>query len=75
MLEIKVCDQGEGITADIVNRLTDPFFTTRRSEGGTGLGLAVSSRILQEHGGRLLIDSVPGEGSVFRVLLPCESGA
>lgn len=73
--EIKVRDEGSGIPPDIIDRLTDPFFSTKRAEGGTGLGLSVSSRILQAHHGYLSIESVFGEGSEFSIHLPRDPGA
>jgi two-component system NtrC family sensor kinase len=48
----------------------EPFFTTRRDLGGTGLGLSVSLGIAQGHGGSLVVDSTPGEGAAFRLRLP-----
>ncbi|MBD3166749.1 PAS domain-containing protein [bacterium] len=63
-------DGGRGMGPEVQNRLFDPFFTTRRNDGGTGLGLAVSNSIMQEHGGRLEFDSVVGEGTQMRMLLP-----
>ncbi|WP_417553224.1 transporter substrate-binding domain-containing protein [Marinomonas fungiae] len=56
-------DQGRGIEPAFLERLCDPFFTTRREEGGTGLGLSVSSRIIQEHQGQLTFTSTPGQGT------------
>lgn len=56
---LEVCDQGRGITPEHMARLYDPFFTTRREEGGTGLGLFISSKIVQEHGGSLVYESSP----------------
>jgi CheY-like chemotaxis protein len=50
----------------------DPFFTTKRHMGGTGLGLSVSSKIVQDHGGELTVNSKPGKGATFSVLLPTE---
>lgn len=63
-------DEGVGISEADLPHLTDPFFTTRRKEGGTGLGLSVSARIVREHGGRLLFDSKAGEGTTVTLLLP-----
>lgn len=67
---LEVADEGVGIAADELSHVTDPFFTTRRDRGGTGLGLSVSARIVREHGGQLLIDSVQGSGTRVRILLP-----
>lgn len=69
-LFIEVRDEGEGIPPENLKQITDPFFTTRRSSGGTGLGLAVSYRIVRKHGGRLEFHSQPGKGTTARVLLP-----
>jgi PAS domain S-box-containing protein len=66
----EVRDTGPGIPADVLGRVFEPFFTTRRDVGGTGLGLSVSLGIAQAHGGGLTVDSKPGEGTAFRVRLP-----
>ncbi len=68
-VDIMFKDTGSGIRAEHMNSLFKPFFTTRR--GGTGLGLAVSKRMVEEHGGRLSVQSEQGRGSVFTVRLPC----
>lgn len=67
---LTVRDEGVGIAAVNLPHVTDPFFTTRREQGGTGLGLSVSARIIKEHGGRLEIDSVAGSGTEMRVVIP-----
>jgi signal transduction histidine kinase len=64
---IDVRDSGVGISEDNRDRIFDPFFTTRDVGEGTGLGLAVSDSIVAAHGGRIQVESTPGEGSVFRV--------
>ncbi|GAB4164192.1 MAG: transporter substrate-binding domain-containing protein [Geothermobacteraceae bacterium] len=69
-LVVEVVDHGCGIDPEHMSRLTDPFFTTRRESGGTGLGLSVSAGIVEEHGGRLEFASRPGEGTRVRVILP-----
>jgi signal transduction histidine kinase len=65
---IRVKDTGVGISADAQSKLFEPFFTTKAQ--GTGLGLATSQQIVFEHNGHLLVESQPGQGSVFSVLLP-----
>lgn len=67
---LEVRDEGVGIAEEDLPRLTDPFFTTRRELGGTGLGLSVSAGIVQEHGGTLRFRSRPGEGTVVTLELP-----
>ncbi len=67
---VKIVDEGEGIPTRDLPWLMDPFFTTRRDSGGTGLGLSVSSTIVREHSGRINVDSKPGEGSTFTVSIP-----
>ena len=71
-LFLEVSDQGCGITQENLSKLTDPFFTTKRESGGTGLGLSVSSGIVMEHGGRLEFNSTLGAGTCARLLLPRE---
>jgi len=60
---LEVCDEGEGISADDLSHLTDPFFTTKRERGGTGLGLSVSDGIIKEHRGSLEFKSIVGKGT------------
>lgn len=69
---VKVEDEGRGIPYDALPHIMDPFFTTRRGEGGTGLGLAVSAKIVREHGGKIEVKSQPGKGSTFKILLPTQ---
>lgn len=71
-VEIQVIDEGCGISAENLPHITDPFFTTRREEGGTGLGLSVSARIVREHGGSLQFISEPGRGTTIILKLPAE---
>lgn len=70
---ISVQDNGPGIPESIRSRLFDPFFTTK--ERGTGLGLSVSNRIVQEHGGLIQMSSDIGQGTKFTILLPLHAGA
>jgi len=67
---VEVRDGGRGIEEKYLSRITEPFFTTRREDGGTGLGLSVSSRIVRDHGGKLRFYSRPGEGTRVELRLP-----
>ena len=64
---LSVEDNGTGISPEIIQNIFNPFFTTKTR--GTGLGLAVSKRIAKEHGGDLTVESSPGEGSIFTLIL------
>lgn len=68
-VRLSVHDTGVGMTPEVMERLFEPFFTTK-GEGGTGLGLSVSKRIVEEHEGELTVTSRPGVGSTFTVSLP-----
>ena len=67
-VEIAVIDRGEGIERKHLESIFNPFFTTKPD--GVGLGLAIVSKIVDEHGGKIVIESEPSKGSVFRVFLP-----
>lgn len=69
--EIRVRDNGCGMTPEVIEHLFEPFFTRRREGRGTGLGLSISYRIMSDHGGRLVAHSAgPGQGSEFLLLFP-----
>ena len=67
---VAVIDNGPGIPPEYVERIFEPFFTTKGEGEGTGLGLAVSRGIVEKLGGRIEVDSRPGDGCTFRVVLP-----
>ena len=69
-VEIAIDDNGPGIPDENIERIFEPFFTTKPDGQGTGLGLAVSRGIVERLGGRIEVDSRPGEGCTFRVALP-----
>ncbi|QEH34962.1 Sensor protein FixL [Aquisphaera giovannonii] len=72
---LEVADDGCGMTAEVQSRIFDPFFTTKPVGQGTGLGLAISHGIVADHGGRIEVESTPGRGTRFRVILPVEGVA
>ena len=67
---LTVRDEGRGVEPEHLARLTDPFFTTKRDEGGCGLGLSISAGIVKQHGGMLNFDSQPGFGTTVTMELP-----
>ncbi|MFI4931741.1 MAG: ATP-binding protein [Burkholderiales bacterium] len=69
-LVLTVADQGSGITPDVMEHLFEPFFTTRRAQSGTGLGLAVVHGVVVEIGGAIDVKSSPGHGARFTLYLP-----
>lgn len=72
VVEVAVIDNGPGIPKDRLSRLFEPFHTTKGAKG-TGLGLAVTKRIVEEHRGRIRVDSTEGQGSAFRIILPADT--
>jgi PAS domain S-box-containing protein len=69
-VKLTVSDTGHGIDPGILDRIFDPYFTTKRPGEGTGLGLAVVHGIVESHGGAVTVESGPGKGSAFHVFLP-----
>jgi signal transduction histidine kinase len=70
-IEIVFTDNGAGMTPDVQRQAFDPFFTTRRNEGGTGLGLhIVYNLVTQQLGGRMMLESRLGQGTTFRIIMP-----
>ena len=67
---LQVADTGPGIPADIQEKIFDPFFTTKPEGMGTGLGLSICYGIVHDHGGRISVHSVVGQGTTFAVILP-----
>jgi signal transduction histidine kinase len=69
-VEFEVEDNGRGIAEDMLPKIWDPFFTTKKADEGTGLGLSIVKKIVEAHNGTIRVRSVAGKGSVFTVALP-----
>lgn len=72
---VEVADNGSGIPADVLPKIFDPFFTTKTVGKGTGLGLSICYKIVENHGGKLEVESKPGLGTRFTVVLPINPSA
>jgi signal transduction histidine kinase len=72
---VAIRDDGVGMAPEVVGRIFDPFFTTKDVGVGMGLGLAISHGVVAAHGGRIEVESAPGKGSTFRVVLPVGAAA
>lgn len=69
-VEIEIADNGAGIAPQNLDKIFDPFFTTRHE--GVGVGLSICYRIIREHGGTIMVESAPGQGTKFKITLPKE---
>ncbi|HEX2198697.1 MAG TPA: PAS domain S-box protein [Burkholderiales bacterium] len=74
-VELAVRDSGPGIAPDVAERMFEPFFSTKEVGKGSGMGLSMVHGIVHEHAGHVVVDSAPGRGAVFRVLLPVAAGS
>lgn len=74
-VNIEVKDEGAGMSKEVLERITEPFFTTKLTSGGTGLGLSISYSIVREHGGTLEFSSEPGKGTAAIIRLPSAEAA
>ena len=75
MVVCRVCDEGEGVNDENMRQLTDPFFTTKRDTGGTGLGLSVSAGIVASHGGSIEITPNPDKGITVALIFPVDAAS
>jgi two-component system, cell cycle sensor histidine kinase and response regulator CckA len=71
-VQLQISDSGPGMTPEVQARIFDPFFSTKRN--GRGLGLPVVQGVVRTHGGTIDVQSTPGQGTTFQILLPCENG-
>jgi signal transduction histidine kinase len=67
---LKITDHGKGIEASIIDKIFEPFFSTKKSTNGTGLGLSVVHGIIRAHGGSISVESEPNKQTTFTVSLP-----
>jgi len=73
ILSIRIKDNGSGIEEKYLKKLFEPFFTTKGKGEGTGLGLSIIYNIVEEHYGRIFVESEPGKGSTFTLIFPLKS--
>ena len=71
-IEISIRDNGKGIPPEVVEKIFNPFFTTKPTDQGTGLGLAITNDIIREHGGAINVNSTPGESTEMIITLPLQ---
>jgi signal transduction histidine kinase len=71
---VDIIDTGQGIPRDRMDQIFQPFFTTKKAGQGTGLGLAIAAETIRAHGGEMAVESEPGKGSRFTVILPLAKG-
>ena len=74
-VEVAISDTGKGMSPEVMQRIFDPFYTTKQIGKGTGLGLSEAYDIVDQHGGRIDVSSEPGHGSTFRIRLPAGAAA
>jgi len=72
-VEIKVNDNGNGIPQKVLDKIFQPFFTTKPTGQGTGLGLSLAYDIVKAHGGEIKVETKEGEGSQFIIQMPCSA--
>jgi len=75
MITAEVSDTGTGISPNILDKIFDPFFTTKKAGKGTGIGLSISYRIVQDYDGTIKVKTEEGEGSTFIVQFPLSDEA
>jgi PAS domain S-box-containing protein len=72
-VKVSIADTGEGIPSEILNKIFDPFFSTKDKHKGSGLGLSVVYGVVKDHGGYINVKSKPGQGAIFEIIFPMSS--
>jgi signal transduction histidine kinase len=72
-VDIRIADNGSGINPDQMSKIFDPYFTTKQSKSGTGLGLYITKKVVEDHNGSIKVDSTPETGTVFTIRLPLQN--
>lgn len=69
-VDVRIADTGHGIQPDQIAKIFDPYFTTKQGKSGTGLGLYITKKVVEDHGGSIKVDSTPGDGTTITIRLP-----
>jgi signal transduction histidine kinase len=72
-VDVRIADTGHGIGPDQISKIFDPYFTTKQGKSGTGLGLYITKKVVEDHGGSIKVDSAPGAGTTITMRLPLTS--
>jgi signal transduction histidine kinase len=69
-VDVRVSDTGQGISPDQISKIFDPYFTTKQGKSGTGLGLYITKKVVEDHSGSIKVDTAPGAGTTITIRLP-----
>ena len=69
-VDVRVADTGSGISPEQMAKIFDPYFTTKQGKSGTGLGLYITKKVVEDHNGSIKVDSTPDVGTTFTIRLP-----
>ena len=72
-IDVRVEDTGDGIAPAQLQKIFEPYFTTKQGKSGTGLGLYITKKVVEDHNGSIKVDSAPGSGTTFTIRLPLAS--